>query len=473
MSEDLTDRQREWLDALPAETLREWGERMGSSKTGAESARERLEGNGVEIGKRDGQWRAVTDHDADGTDDAPDPADLTEREAYIVGELQTAASREELAEDLGEPPQVVDTYLATLEAKGWTVYHDETADLFEIEGDHTLRSSEHKGTRTRKANRWWEVRHNELVKAYKRIDPPEVSLSATAGNEDWVTHITDLHAGDRVRGYDDTVVHETEDLPPIVDHITERSLALAQKHGSTYDTAYLLWGGDFVTNEAIYAGQFENLDAWLDEQVDTLHDPLLRQIKAFSEAFDNVVVVGQAGNHGDIRADGSSKQANADLLLYKSLRNTVGALAELGVCDNVTFTIGRAGSPTPFWLRDGAIHGQLRHGQDRKPQADTSARKKEWLSTILDSLNFGQSVDVIWMGHYHVSGRIPWNGPPIFVTASPLPVGEYPRKLGEVDGLNEPDIATCHGVSDDGVTGIYPVDPRHFDAAEYVNLATT
>jgi hypothetical protein len=67
------------------------------------------------------------------------------------------------------------------------------------------------------------------------------------------------------------------------------------------------------------------------------------------------------------------------------------------------------------------------------------------------------------MGHYHVSGRIPWNGPPIFVTASPLPVGEYPRKLGEVDGLNEPDIATCHGVSDDGVTGVFPIDPRKFD----------
>lgn len=467
---------RRLLELLPASTG-EISEELDVAYTTVENYRNRLQnthGIPLEYDREANEWRRADGEDtapdsATDTADEPDPNDLTEREAFLVKQLQTGASPEGLAAELDTEPRVVDSYFDTLEAKGWDIYHDETADLYEIEGEHTLRSSEHKGTRTRKANRWWEVRHNELVKEWKRIGTPDVSLSATAGHEDWVTHMTDLHAGDRVRGYDDSVVHETEDLPPIIDHITERSLALSQKHGSDYDTAYLLWGGDFVTNEGIYSGQHENLDAWLDEQMDTLHDPLLRQIKAFSNAFDNVVVVGQAGNHGDIRADGSSKQANADLLLYKSMRNTVGALAEVGVCENVAFNIGRAGSPTPFWMRDGEIHGQLRHGQDRKPQADTSARKKEWLSTVIDSLNFGQAVDIIWMGHYHVSGRIPWNGPPIFVTASPLPVGEYPRKLGEVDGLNEPDIATCHGVSDDGVTGIYPIDPRNFEPAEYVN----
>jgi len=485
MNEDLpelSDRQRELVSLLPAST-RELSEALDVAETTVESYRNAIKKKGValEYDRGANRWYLADEYDpetfggaeeSDGTE-TPSAEDLTEREQYIVRQLQTGASREELAEGLDESPAVVPAYLNAIEAKGWQIYHDETANLFEIEGDHTLRSSEHKGTRTRKANKWWELRHNELVKAWKRIEAPDVDLSATDGNEDWVTHLTDLHAGDRVRGYDDSIVHETEDLPPIIDHITRRSLALAEKHGSQYDTAYLLWGGDFVTNEGIYESQFENLDAWLDEQVDTLFDPLLRQIKAFSEAFEDVVVIGQAGNHGDIRANGSSKQANADLLLYKSLRNTVGALAEEGVCTNVGFQIGRAGTPTPFWLRDGEIHGQLRHGQDRKPQADTSARKKEWLSTILDSLNFGQAVDIIWMGHYHVSGRVPWNGPPIFVTASPLPVGEYPRKLGEVSGLNEPDIATCHGVSDDGVTGVFPIDPRNFDPGEYVNLAET
>ena len=477
---DLSDRQRELVDLLPASTATV-AEALDIAPTTVEDHRNGIKDKGypLEYDRSSNRWYLEGEHDPE-TDDAgsdesdtdePSTDELTERERYIVRQLQTATSKDALAEDLGVIPPVVDTYLNELENKGWKLYHDADAGLYEIEGEHTLRSSEHKGTRTRKANRWWELRHNELVKAWKRIETPTVDLSATAGHEDWVTHLTDLHAGDRVRGYDDSIVHETEDLPPIIDHITRRSIALSEKHGSDYDTAYLLWGGDFVTNEGIYESQFENLDAWLDEQVDILHDPLLRQIKTFADRFENVVIVGQAGNHGDIRANGSSKQANADLLLYKSLRNTVGALAEEGVCTNVAFKIGRAGTPTPFWLRDGAIHGQLRHGQDRKPQAETSSRKKEWLSTILDSLNFGQAVDMIWMGHYHVSGRIPWNGPPIFVTASPLPVGEYPRKLGEVSGLNEPDIATCHGVSDDGVTGVFPIDPRNFDPDEYVNLA--
>jgi biotin operon repressor len=132
--------------------------------------------------------------------------------------------------------------------------------------------------------------------------------------------------------------------------------------------------------------------------------------------------------------------------------------------ENVGFKIGRAGSPTPFWLRGGEIHGQLRHGQDRSPQADTSARKKEWLSTLLDSENFGEKMDLAWMGHHHISGLLPWNGPPVVISGSPKPSGEYPRKLGEVVGPNRPNIATAHGVSDDGLTGFFPIDTRKYDA---------
>jgi len=494
----LTERQQEYVRHLPIGSLSAWADKMGVSKstvqTVVESLRDRdaveyvddvwrrrrvdpepepgvdADSPGEQGTPRDGSDAAESDGETDGdwrdtpvSDEEPDPNDLTRREEYLVRSLQTGSTIPELADDLDERHSIITEHLRDLRSQGWRVYHDDDADDVVIEGHEPLRSSEHKGTRTRKANRWWEKRHNELERQWRGLTPPSVERDAHPGREDWVTHLTDLHAGDIKRGYDDSVVHETKDLPPIIDHITERSLALADKHGSEYDTAYLLWGGDFVTNEGIYQGQFENLDAWLDEQMDILHDPLRRQIKAFSDEFDSVVVVGQAGNHGDIRANGSSKQANADLLLYKSIRNVIAALNEEGVCTNVEFEIGRAGSPTPFWLRDGEIHGQLRHGQDRKPQAETSARKKEWLTTVIDSMNFGQAVDLIWMGHYHVSGIVPWDGPRIMVTGSPLPVGEYPRKLGEYDAVNEPDIATCHGVSDDGMTGYYPIDPRNYD----------
>jgi len=464
---ELTDRQREFISHLPATTA-EIADSMDVAPTTVEGYRDRVANKGVELefDHSTKRWELTGDVELtsdDGDAVAPDPQQLTERERFIVRKLQTGASREDLAEDLGESPVVVPAYLNTIEAKGWEIYHDETANLYEIEGDHTLRSSEHTGTRTRKANRWWETRHNALEREWKRLEAPDADLAAEPGNEDWVTHLTDLHAGDLVRGYEDDVIHQTADLPPLIDHLTERSLSLAEKHGSEYDTAVTLWGGDFVTNSGIYSGQFENLDAWLDEQIDVLHDPLLRQLKVFSEAFPSVHVVCQAGNHGDIRASGSSKQANADLILYKSIRNTVAALQDLGHLENVRFTIGRAGSPTPFRLRGGEIHGQLRHGQDRSPQADTSARKKEWLSTILDSMNAGDPFDVAWMGHHHVSGRLPWNGPPVIISGSPKPGGEYPRKLGEMTGPNTRFIAHCHGVSDDGLTGVFPIDTRHYD----------
>jgi biotin operon repressor len=400
------------------------------------------------------------------TDAEPSSQNLTGRERVIVDELRTGATVDELRERVDDRESVILQHLKDLRRDGWNVYVDDTAGHIALENDGTLRSSEHTGTRTRKANQWWARTHDAVVRQFKRLETPTVNPTATPDREDWVVHMTDLHAGDVVRGYDGKVIHDTDRLLPLIDYITARSVALADKHGSEYDECVIGWGGDFVTNSGIYEGQFEDLDLWLDDQIATLHDPLLRQIKAHSRAFDSVHVVCQAGNHGEIRASGSSKQANADLILYKGVRNTVAALQEVGHLENVRFTIGRAEGPTPFYLRDGAIHGQLRHGQNRSPQADTSARKKEWLSTILDSESFGSSFDVAWMGHHHVSGRLPWNGPPVIITGTPKPGGEYPRALGELVGPNQPTVATCHGVSNEGITGVFPVDTRNYDGSE-------
>ncbi|AFH21436.1 YonJ-like protein [environmental Halophage eHP-1] len=484
MGDHPTAREQTYLDALPAtddyaasllglseSTIRDYRSNLSDKGyefatnaedeyTVADAPEDNHDYNKQDNGNRETDLPDLSDVEPEGE---PEPKDLSDRQRVIATELQSGSTVDDLADELGERRTIVTEHIRDLKRQGWNVYIDETAEHVGIEGDQPLRSSEHKGTRTRKANRWWETRHNSVQRRYDALETPTIDPQTITGNEDWVTHMTDLHAGDEVRGYDDGVVHQTEELPGIIDHITQRSIALAEKHNSTYDVAYLLWGGDFVTNEAIYEGQFEDLDAWLDEQIDIMHDPLLKQIKAFSERFDAVKVIGTPGNHGDIRASGSSKQANADLILYKGLRNTVGALQMDGSLENVGFEIGYAGKPYVFDLRGGEIHGQLRHGQDRKPQAETSARLKEWYSTILDSLNYGDMVDMIWMGHHHVSGRIPWNGPPIFVTGTPKPGGDYARELGKMSGPSQPDIATCHGVSDQGITGVYPVDTRNYE----------
>jgi len=396
----------------------------------------------------------------DAADSEPDPEDLTDRERVIVHELQTGATLDELSERVDDRESVVTQHLRDLRREGWPVYIDEAAGHIAIEGEHVLRSSEHKGTRTRKANRWWELRHNELVREFRGLQTPSARLAAHSGHEDWVIHLTDLHAGDRVRTDDGSVVYQTEDIPDVIDYVTQQSLDLAEKHNSTYDAVHVLWGGDFVTNEGIYEGQFEDLDAWLDEQHDTLVAPLLRQLKALSREFPSVHVVTMVGNHGQHRASGTSRQANADLILYKHLRNTVAQLQEHGdALQNVDFRIGQAEAYRNFPLRGGDLTGHLRHGQHRKPQAETSARRKEWLGTLLD-----HDFDVAAMGHHHVSGRIPWDGPPVICTASPKPAGEFVETLGGRTPSEFQDVATAFGVSNDGLTAVYPIDTRKFDA---------
>jgi len=481
----LTERQAEVLSELTdgPTTRRAIAEALDVTKSTVSDHIAALREAGYAFQKaRDGnavEWTLVDtpDDPADGTPDTdlpdlsdtpiadtdPDTDDLNDEERLIARELQTGVeSIADLADQLDDRPSVITERLRDLRRQGWHVYVDETASHIAIEGDSTLRSSEHIGTRTRKANKWWEQRHNQLVREYKGLNdvPSAVDTEATPDSEDWVFHLTDVHAGDLVRQDDGTVVYEPEIVPDVIDYATRRSLHLADVHGAEYDTAYVLLGGDLVTGEGVYEGQLENgdVEAFMDEQIDLLHDPLLRLCDAYAEAFDSVEVICQIGNHGDIRASGTSKQANADLIAYKNLRNTIATLRDRhGEFENLAMKIGEARAYRNFEMRGGKLTGHLRHGQDRDPQASTSARMKEWMSTLLD-----HEFDVAYLGHHHVSGMIPWDGPPIVATGSPKPAGEFVERLGVGVPSRYQSIAAAHGVSDAGMTGYYPIDDRSF-----------
>ena len=103
----------------------------------------------------------------------PSVEDLTNRERVLVSELETGATLPELTDRLDDRESIVTEHLRDLRRSGWRVYVDETAGHVGIESDHPLRSSEHKGTRTRKANRWWELSHNALVRAYRGLETPD------------------------------------------------------------------------------------------------------------------------------------------------------------------------------------------------------------------------------------------------------------------------------------------------------------
>lgn len=448
---DLTPEQEACVKQLPA-TSRQVADELGVSTDAAYKRLKRVDGATQD---EDGIWSYAGE-----TGGEDEREDLGERESYIYRSLPK--SEQALADDLGISVRAVKAHLEEIEAKGWPLEGDDAGNWLGPDQDH-LRSTEHTGTRTRKANRWWQRRHDELVHEFQTLEWPRTTFQSAPGNEDWVTHMTDLHAGDIVRRDDGRVVYETDIIPDVIDYITHRSLSLADKHGSDYNAAHLLWGGDFITNEGIYEGQFEDLDAWLDEQHDILLNPLIRQVKAFSERFAKVQIVAMVGNHGEHRASGTSKRANADLILYKSIRNTVSQIRKHsdGLLDNVQFVLGEAKPWRNFTMRDGEINGHLRHGQHRKPQAVTRAGSDEWGSTLRD-----HEFDVAYVGHRHISGRVPWDGPPIFYTGSPKPAGEFVETIGRRSARRRQDMATCHGVSDDGVTGVFPIDSRGFASVE-------
>jgi len=250
MTEALTDAQREFLECLPATTA-EVVEELGIKRTSVKDRRDGVRDKGVELDfdQSTHVWSIASDDVEDGRDttlpdledvDAegdPDESELTDRERVIATELQTGATVDELTERLDERASIVTEHIRDLKRQGWPVYIDDAAQHVAIEGDHTLRSSEHKGTRTRKANRWWERTHNALVREFRALETPDARLEATDGHEDWVTHLTDLHAGDRVRNDAGDVVYSTEEIPAIVDYITTRASSRTSTPGWTSNTS--------------------------------------------------------------------------------------------------------------------------------------------------------------------------------------------------------------------------------------------
>jgi biotin operon repressor len=184
MGDSTTAREQTYLDALPA-TDDYTASLLGLSASTIRDYRSQLKGKGYEFAtNQDGEY-VVTDapentqeydnqdngsqetdlpdlSDVDAEGD-PSPDDLTGRERVVVSELQSGATVEELADELDERQSVVTQHIRDVAQQGWDVYIDEQTETVAIEGDQPLRSSEHTGTRTRKANKWWELSHNKLV----------------------------------------------------------------------------------------------------------------------------------------------------------------------------------------------------------------------------------------------------------------------------------------------------------------------
>ena len=498
---DLSDRQREVVDIIPDSPpgvrRAEIGDELGVKPTTAEYHMQRLKEKGYTFAKeRDGnsvRWTIADtpdDESEDDTDDTPtappidldavdapddadpDPDDLTDRQRVLADELKTGATLADLVDRVDGRRPVIAEHVRDLKRQGWSVYHDDTADQYALADDnHLLRSSEHTGTRTRKANRWWERVHNRLQRDYASLDNvPDIDTPPTDAGESLVFSFSDLHVGDVIRRPSDGLeVYNTPIAVGKAEYAARQAIDFADDRGREYDAAWVLLHGDLITNSTIYEGQFEDLDAWLNTQIDAGADAAFRIVSAFAERFDHVNVVCQTGNHGQIRANGSSRQANADLLLYEQLRNIIGVLQTYaGMLENVHQSIGEPGRFYDFEMRGGNVTGHLRHGDDDRAQNDTAAAKRDWRGRALT-----HDFQVAWIGHHHVFRRLTVDDRDVFVNSSPKPPGDFAEKLGaggaaamNPEARNRK-IATVHGVNDYGVTDTRAIDTRYY-SADYV-----
>jgi hypothetical protein len=299
---------------------------------------------------------------------------------------------------------------------------------------------------------------------------PGIDDGNTSAGESIVLPIGDVHIGDKIRRPSDNLeVYNTPIAVGKVDYIAREAIDFADDRNREYDVGWILFKGDVITCEGIYEGQLEDLDRYMNAQLDGAADMGLRVVSAFSEYFDKVNVICQTGNHGQIRANGSTRQANADLLFYERLRNIIGVIQEYGdALQNVRQSIGEPGRFYDFKLRGGALTGHLRHGDDDRAQNDTAAAQRDWRGRALT-----HDFDVAWIGHHHKFRRLTVDDRDIFVSSSPKPPGDFAEKLamGGAAAMDAPNatrkIAVVHGVNDDGVTDTRAIDTRDY-SPEYV-----
>jgi len=408
------------------------------------------------------QYRVNSDlppFEPDDEEDELENEELTDRESYILRSLPATA--QEIADDIGVSLEVAEAHLDTIARKGYDIEYKEASGTYYAADKGALASSDAMQTTTRSAKKWIQMGLDERDVEARELERPSYPANPTLGGQDIVSHITDLHMGDLIEDDDGEVVYDTEITQDVVRYITRKQLELLDLHSDRIeiDTFHDLWGGDFLTNEGIYKNQYEDLDAFLDEQHDALVEPLVERIKAISQhpAVDRLNIVCKDGNHGEHRASGKSGNANADLVLYKHIKNTIAAVRKHGDTDlfqNVNFQIGSHAEYKNFELRGGKLKGHLRHGQNRKAGFRTSAAQKEWSQTLLN-----HEFDLAYMGHVHRGQRFNVNGRPVFVTGTPKPSGDFAEQIA---AGNDDNIALLHGVSDDGLTFSYPVDYRDF-----------
>ncbi len=369
------------------------------------------------------------------------------------------ATVEEASATLGISESTVRDHIAGIRQNGFGVVNDggvyllasQLASREQHPSNYNARSKPSKSQQTRAANQHLAELNDRLCDILDRSTPAvaDGGLTYNESNEDVVIHRSDDHIGAEVHDEYGNLVFNSEIAADRIRSVTDSVMDLIEREGAAnrdYDTAHLLLGGDTVTGENIFSHQPHEIDLTLDQQIDLACELYMEQIKRLAARFPSVQVVCQAGNHGELRADGMSENANADKLVYMMLDRMVRMDPDL---DNVTFVRSDATRFINFEMRDGLHRGHLRHGQNCLSHIGTASGQNKWRGWQIR-----HQFDVAYRGHYHEFKLEHVMNRPVLMSGSICPPGDYEESLSV---WSEP-AATVHGVTDDyPLAWLYPV----------------
>lgn len=294
---------------------------------------------------------------------------------------------------------------------------------------------------TKRANKELHDLNRRLTRLLNRSKPAvaDGGHPVNPEHEDVVIHVTDDHHGDVVSDEFGKQTFGPEISLERAERRVDNVMSLVDRQksaGYEFDTAHYLMGGDIVTGAGIYEGQAHEVSRSLNDQIDESSQVHLEQIRRLSQKFKAVQVVCQTGNHGEIRVSGSSKEANADDIVYRMLDLAVRE----SDMENVTFIRNDHTRFTNFTMRGHRAH--LRHGDDALEHIGTSSSKRRWRGWKLD-----HDFDIAYRGHYHQPSRDMVREAPVIMSGSIKPASDFEESISE---WSVP-AATIHGVSDSRV----------------------
>lgn len=393
------------------------------------------------------------------------PNSLSDRERDVIDELPATAA--ELAESFGISQSTVRDHISRARTCGLDVEYNTSSKAYylpepnsRVQAPTPADKSAHRGevsrrkvtTTLRDINAEIESCIVNRLKSRGPMDsrPPLY----VPGGEDILLHVSDVHMGDVVTS-DELEENRHGELVPVevynpeitersFEHVTNETLRAADRMGGAhkFDAIHCLYGGDFVTGEVVYDSQPHDIRETIVGQMSRASAMMVQQIKAFSKAFDHVQVICQPGNHGEVKASGTSSNANFDRAAYFWARDVI----QESDVDNVSMRVEGGEYYRNFEMRGGEIKGHLRHGhQSPKHIEATRMSESKWRGWWMK-----HRFDTAYLGHYHNSRRaFVTNQYPVTMAPSMKPGSDYAEKIGSPDCSEHRKLATLHGVSDD------------------------